>query len=252
MTLRPTVGVPTQTLEAIPDEVPRAWVMSQRYIKTLTAAGAVPWVVPLLDDPEALRAIYDQLDGVFLPGGVDIDPATYGEPRHPLCGRSDPDRDATELQLVRWAMEERKPALAVCRGIQVINVAAGGTLYQDIAHEYPDAIKHDYCPFQGRYARDLLVHSVLIDQESRLGQILGVRALKVNSMHHQGIKDPAPGLIPSAFATDGIVEGVESANGHFLVGVQWHPEELVESDPRMRRLFTVFVEAAAYRQRHRP
>lgn len=251
MTSRPIVGVSTQTLDAIPGEIPRSWVMSQRYVAALTAAGALPWIVPLLDDAQVMRGIYDQLDGIFLPGGVDIDPSAYGEPRHERCGRSDPDRDATELQFVRWALEDHKPILAVCRGIQLINVAAGGTLYQDLAHEYPDAIKHDYFPFQGRYARNLLVHSVLIDEESKLGAILGVRTLKVNSMHHQGIKDLAPGLVPSGFATDGLIEGIEASNGHFLIGVQWHPEELVEGDPRMRRLFTTFVEVArAYRQAH--
>ncbi|MCZ7570617.1 MAG: gamma-glutamyl-gamma-aminobutyrate hydrolase family protein [Ardenticatenaceae bacterium] len=249
MTSRPIAGLPTQTLDAIPGEVPRSWIMSQRYVTTLTAAGALPWVLPLLDDRETMRDIYEQLDGIFLAGGVDIDPSAYGEARHALCGRSDLDRDAIELQLVRWAFDDHKPILAVCRGIQLVNVAAGGTLYQDIANDCPGAIKHDYFPFQGRYTRDLLVHSVLIDEESKLGAILGVRTLKVNSMHHQGIKDLAPGLIPSSFATDGLIEGLEASNGHFLIGVQWHPEELAGNDPRMRRLFAAFVKAAAaYRQ----
>jgi putative glutamine amidotransferase len=241
---RPIVGVTTQTLEAIPGEVPRSWIMSQRYVTTLTAAGAVPWIIPLLDDPETLREIYERLDGLFLPGGIDIDPITYGAPRHELCGRSDPARDATEIQLVRWAMDDRKPILAVCRGIQLVNVAMGGSLYQDIAFEYPDAIKHDYFPFQGHYPRDLLVHDVFVDRESKLGELLGARTVKVNSMHHQGIKELAPNLIASAFAPDGVIEGVESINGHFVIGVQWHPEELAERDAGMRRLFTAFIEAA--------
>lgn len=248
---RPVIGFPTQTLEPIGDEIPRSWIMSQRYVSVLTAAGAVPWIIPLLkDDPETLHGIYERLDGLFLAGGVDIDPASYDERRHRLCGRTDPARDETELTLVRWAIEEQKPVLAVCRGIQLVNVAAGGTLYQDINDQHPDAIKHDYFPAAGHYRRDLLVHSINTVDDTRLRAILGVPQVKVNSMHHQGIKVLAPGLVASAYAPDGVIEAVESPNGQFLVGVQWHPEELAGSDPRMRRLFTVFVEAArTYAQR---
>lgn len=252
MSARPVVGVPTQTLAAIPGEVPLSWVMSQRYVTTLTNEGALPWVVPLLDDEETTRGIYDQLDGVFLAGGVDIDPSSYGEERHELCGLSDVHRDTTELRFVRWALEDHKPILAVCRGIQLINVAAGGSLYQDIAFELPDAIKHDYFPVQGHYTRDLLVHNILVDQESKLGELLSARSVRVNSMHHQGIKDLANGLIPTAFAPDGLIEGVEAPNGHFMIGVQWHPEELAGTDAGMRRLFGAFIEAALdYREAHR-
>jgi len=123
----PIIGITTQTLEAVPDQLPRCWIMSQRYVQVLTAAGAVPWVIPLLQGDEAtLRAIYERLDGLFLPGGVDIDPAAYDEPRTELCGRTDPARDWTELLFTRWALSDRKPVLAVCRGAQLLNVAVGG------------------------------------------------------------------------------------------------------------------------------
>lgn len=245
MSKRPVIGFPTQTLEPIGDEIPRSWIMSQRYVSVLTSVGAVPWVIPLLkDEPETLRGIYERLDGLFLAGGVDIDPSAYGAARHRLCGRTDSARDATELTLARWAIEDHTPILAVCRGIQLINVAAGGSLYQDINDEYPNSIKHDYFPTAGHYARDLLVHSISTVEETQLRKILGVPHVKVNSMHHQSIKDVAPGLVVAARAPDGVIEAIESPNGHYMVGVQWHPEELAESDPRMRRLFTSFIDAA--------
>src|SRR5215210_1919934 len=248
MTRRPVIGIPTQTLQTlggIPADFPPSWVMSQRYILTLTAAGAIPWMIPLVgNDEETLRGIYEQLDGVFLPGGADIDPDSYGENRHPLCDRTDPPRDAVELMLARWAMEDRKPLLGVCRGVQLINLAAGGTLYQDLKEQFAGSIKHDYFPFGGQFARDYLSHDVRIEERSRLGEILGVQALKVNSMHHQGIKELGAGLVASAFAPDGLIEAAETAGDSFVIGVQWHPEALAEKDERMRRLFSAFIEAA--------
>ena len=245
MAQRPIIGVPTQTLEEIPGELPRCWVMSQQYVRVLVEAGAVPWIIPLLRGDEAtLRSIYERLDGVFLPGGVDLDPAAYQEQPSSLCGRIDPDRDEVELALTRWAMEDHKPLLAVCRGIQVLNVAAGGTVHQDLATGLPGSLKHDYWPTPGGYTRDHLAHEVRLATDTRLARLLGTATIRVNSMHHQGIKRVADGLRPNAVAPDGLIEGLESPNGHFLLGVQWHPESLVDRDPAMRRLFTAFIEAA--------
>ncbi|HEV7839572.1 MAG TPA: gamma-glutamyl-gamma-aminobutyrate hydrolase family protein [Gemmatimonadaceae bacterium] len=243
--VRPVIGVTTQTLEEIPDELPRCWIMSQRYVRTLTQSGAVPWIVPLMDDPETLRAIYDRVDGIFLPGGVDIDPLSYHESRTSVCGRVDTDRDRTEIMLADWAMKDRKPILAVCRGAQLLSVAAGGTLYQDLDTEYPGAIKHDYFPKKGVSTRQDLVHSVDVVANTRLSRVLGTNTVLVNSMHHQGIKRLAPTLIANAFAPDGLIEGVESVADNFVLGVQWHPEDLADSEPKMRRLFDAFIEAAA-------
>ncbi len=246
MTDRPIIGVPTQTLEEIPGELPRCWVMSQQYVRVLVAAGAIPWIIPLIQgDLPTLRGIYDRLDGVFLPGGVDLDPSAYQE-QHEGCGRTDPARDEIELTLTRWSLEDKKPLLAVCRGIQVVNVAAGGSVHQDLATQLPGAIKHDYFPKAGQYTRDLLVHDVELTPGSRLSSLLGGGPrIPVNSMHHQGIKRLGEGLRPSAYAPDGLVEGIESPNGHFLIGVQWHPEALAERDQRMNRLFRAFISAAA-------
>lgn len=241
---RPIIAVPTQTLEEIPDELPRCWIMSQRYVRTLTASGAIPWLIPLLDDPDTLREIYDRVDGIFLPGGVDVDPLSYNEEKSDACGRVDPDRDRTEIMLADWAMKDRKPILAVCRGAQILSVAAGGTLYQDLGSEYPDAIKHDYWPKIGARTRQDLAHPVNVVANTRLNKVLGSDVVQVNSMHHQGIKQLAPTLIANAFAPDGLIEGVESNDDNFVLGVQWHPEDLADLDPNMRRLFDAFIEAA--------
>jgi putative glutamine amidotransferase len=247
-TRRPVVGIPTQTLQSlggVSAEIPPSWVMSQRYILTLTAAGAIPWLIPLVDEA-TLRGIYDGLDAVFLPGGADIDPATYGADPHPLCDRTDRDRDRVEVSLARWALEEEKPVLGVCRGMQLINVAAGGSLYQDIAEELPNAVKHDYFPFSGQsFSRDYLAHEVRVADGTRLAHLMGAGPLRVNSMHHQGVKSLGQGLLPTAVAPDGLVEAIEGDRDGYLVAVQWHPEALTDNDPRTRGIFSDFVAAAA-------
>jgi putative glutamine amidotransferase len=224
--------------------------MSQRYIRSLSTVGALPWMIPLLgDEPETMRGVYDELDGIFLPGGADIDPANYGEERHARCDKGDPARDEVELMLVRWALVDRKPVLGVCRGLQVVNLAAGGTLYQDLAEQMPGSVKHDYFPFGGRFSRDYLAHEVEVAGSSKLADIFGAGSLRVNSMHHQGIRKLGEQLVASAVAPDGLVEGIESSDNSYLVAVQWHPEVLTENCPRTRRLFESFVEASTdYRE----
>lgn len=248
MSTRPVIGIPTQTLhaiEGISSALPASWVMSQRYFHAATACGALPWMIPLIDDDlDTLRAIYDRLDGLLLPGGVDMSPATFGEATTAACGRTDPARDAVELQLTRWAIEDHKPILGLCRGLQVINVAHGGTLYQDLASQRPGAIKHDCFP-SAAYLRDHLAHDVAVADGSRLRAAFERQAFAVNSMHHQGIKNLGCGLVVSAVAPDGLAEGIESADGHFLVGVQWHPEVFESTDRHTRRLFEDFIAAAS-------
>ena len=173
-----------------------------------------------------------------------MDPANYGETRSELCGRIDPDRDAVELQLARWALADHKPILGVCRGVQVLTVAGGGTLYQDVLTQHPHAIRHDYYPYTGNYSRDLRIHDVMLAQGTRLNRILQSDQVAVNSMHHQGIKRMAPGFIPTSYAADGLIESIEAPNGQFAVGVQWHPEEFVGKDASTDRLFCAFLRAA--------
>lgn len=251
---RPIIGIPTQTLQSlggISADIPPSWVMSQRYVLTLTAAGAIPWMIPLVDN-DTLHGVFEALDGVFLPGGADIDPATYGSDPHPLCDNSDRERDRVEVALARWALEAEKPVLGVCRGMQLINVAAGGTLYRDLAEELPGAIKHDYFPFRGQnWARDHLAHDVDVTQGTRLAGLVGAGPLRVNSMHHQGVRRLGHGLVPTAVAPDGLVEALEGENGSYLVAVQWHPEALTDNDTRTKELFADFVAAAGEWRRER-
>jgi len=243
---RPTIGITTQSLQAIdgiPPALPASVVMNQRYYEAVAAAGAAPVLIPLLDDIDALRATYEACAGIMIPGGVDMDPGTYGEAPHERLGRVDPARDRVELQLTRWAIEDRKPLLGLCRGLQVINVAAGGTLYQDLDAQLDGAIRHDYFPTYG-FDRDYVSHDVAVAPASRLRSLVDIDQLPVNSMHHQGVKRLGAGLVACAHSADGLIEAVESPNGHWMVGVQWHPEVFEANDPHTRELFRGFVRAA--------
>ena len=247
-TRRPVVGIPTQTLQSlggVSSDIPPSWVMSQRYIDTLARAGALPVMIPLVDDA-TLRGIYESLDAVFLPGGADIDARTYGEDPHRKSDTTDRERDRVEVALAKWAIEESKPVLGVCRGLQLINVAVGGTLYQDLADEFPGSIKHDYFPFAGQhFSRDYLAHEVSVTEGTRLAQFVGAGALKVNSMHHQGIRELGPGLVATAEAPDGLIEALEGDDSGYLVAVQWHPEALTDNCSHSRELFADFIAAGS-------
>jgi len=244
---RPLVGVTTQTLQAIdgiPAALPASDVMNQRYYGAVADAGGAPVLVPLLDGkPEALYAAYDACDALLIPGGVDMDPSSFGEAPHEKLGRIDPPRDRVELQLARWAIADGKPLLGLCRGLQVINVALGGTLWQDLGAQCPTGLRHDYFPTHG-FARDHLAHEVSLPAGTRLRAVFGREAIPVNSMHHQGIRTLAPSLRPAAVAPDGLVEAVESEAEQFLVGVQWHPEVFDMTNEQTHALFTAFIAAA--------
>jgi putative glutamine amidotransferase len=193
-------------------------------VRALEAAGLVPVILPPLDAAHAERAL-DAVSGLVLTGGEDVAPHRYGEAPHEALGSVNEERDAWELALVASARERRLPTLAICRGIQVLNVALTGTLVQDIPSQCSAALPH--APKHGRGAR---VHDVAVDPRSRLAEILGAVELSVNSAHHQSIARAAEGLRITARAPDGIVEGAEwEGDEWWAVGVQWHPEELIET-----------------------
>ena len=210
------------------------------YTKAVRSAGARPYILPLLDPADA-DELLEGMDGLLLTGGEDVDPQLYGERAHPALGDVHAGRDALELALMKAARARRLPVLAICRGIQVANVALGGTLVQDIPAEHPGALAHD-----GDWPRDRRVHSIDADDTSRLAAALGARRLSVNSFHHQAIAQPAPDLRVVARAPDGIIEGVEwPSDDWWMLGAQWHPEELVDTtEPWDRSLFAAFVAAA--------
>jgi putative glutamine amidotransferase len=207
------------------------------YVRALEAAGLVPLVLPPLNAANAERAL-DAVSGLVLTGGEDVAPWRYGESPHRALGSVNEARDAFELALITAARDRRLPTLAICRGIQVLNVALGGTLVQDIPSQCPAALPH--ASNEGRSAR---VHDVAVDSGSRLAEALGADHLPVNSAHHQSIARVADGLRVTARAADGIIEGVEwHAADWWALGVQWHPEELIEtSEPWDRSLFAHFA-----------
>lgn len=191
------------------------------YVRAVLRAGGVPLILSPLIEPAHTASLLDALDGLVLSGGEDLDPAHYGHAPHAGLGNVDPRRDASELALFREARARGMPVLAICRGIQLVNVALGGTLWQDIPSERPAAIPHA----QGA-GRDQRTHAVELTPGSRLALALGATRCEVNSFHHQSIRDLAPDLTVSGVAPDGEVEGVESPPGQaWLLAVQWHPEE---------------------------
>lgn len=213
---------------------------NQSYVRAISRAGAAPVLIPHVTDEPRLRALYERLDGLLFSGGGDVDPAHFGERVHEKCRTIEPRRDENELMLARWAMDEGKPLLAICRGIQVLNVALGGSLYQDIQAQIPGAERHDWSP---GFPRDHRPHIVTIAPDSRLAAIVEETEMPVNSLHHQSLKSIAPGLTVTARTPDGIVEAVEGVDHPFAVAVQWHPEELAENDPRAQHIFDALVEA---------
>jgi putative glutamine amidotransferase len=232
--MRPVIGIPCQgNLRSRY----RRFCSGQSYCRAVQSAGGTPILLPLLDD-EAVRDAYLRLDGLLLAGGGDVAPRHYGEVRRAKLISVDPPRDRVELWLARQATVDDLPLFAICRGIQVLNVAMGGTLYQDIATQLPHALRHS---FPNHRPRNYLGHEVLIKSGTHLADLLGVRSLGVNSFHHQAIKGLAESLQVTATAPDGVIEAVQASDKRFVVAVQWHPEELIEDDPGMRRLFEAFV-----------
>ena len=219
--------------------------VTEAYVESVAKAGGIPVILPLQVSGADFDVLRPLLDGLLLPGGGDVDPALYGAPEHPEVGGVDTDRDALEIALVRDATQHQLPFLGICRGLQVINVALGGTLYEDIADQRPGSLKHDYHR-GGGYPRNRLSHPVHLDESSRVAQMLGTSDVEVNSMHHQAVCDLAPGLVPTGYAPDGVIEALElpTSTHPFGVAVQWHPEWLQEHEP-MRALFRAFIQAAS-------
>ncbi len=211
------------------------------YLSGLLESGAVPIVLPATSDPEHIARLVKACDGFLIPGGQDIDPARYGERRAPHTHRSATARDAMEQALVKAAVAADKPILGICRGMQSINVALGGTLHQDIRADAPkEALQHvQKRPF------DLPAHMVDVVEGTKLADIVGAPRLGVNTIHHQGIGELGEGLIVSAVSPDdGVIEGIERPDKLFVIGVQWHPEHMWRTRPHSKRLFRAFVEAA--------
>jgi putative glutamine amidotransferase len=229
---------------------PEGWLYDVCYranSKAIEHAGGLPVLIPASMSSETLRGIYERVDAVLLPGGGDVDPARYtSETQHSTVGGIDAKRDNAELLMTQWAVEEDRPVFGICRGIQVMNVALGGTLIQDIPSATHTQLTHDTPHTE---PRSTLLHEVEIESNSKLASILGTTHIPVNSLHHQAIATPSPAIRITAHAPDGIPEAMELPGKTFAMAVQWHPEDLVNNDERMQKLFDAFVAAARDRMR---
>lgn len=213
--------------------------LGQAYVTAVQRAGGIPMVIPVGIEESALTTLLSRLDGILFSGGGDIDPLLFNSAPHPKVYGISPERDTMEITLVKTALQMDIPLLAICRGIQVLNVALGGELYTHIQDQVEHSLKHDWFP---KFPRDKLAHTVSLKCESQLDHIYGADEIRVNSLHHQGISRVGEGLIPTAFAPDGLVEGLEVKGGSFALGVQWHPECLPD-DPGSQKLFRAFIQA---------
>ncbi|MFN8571854.1 MAG: gamma-glutamyl-gamma-aminobutyrate hydrolase family protein [Gemmatimonadaceae bacterium] len=235
--MRPLVAISAST--RVTDGAERVR-LNQAYVDAIERAGLLPIIIPPLNDPSDVHQVLAAVSGLVLSGGEDVDPLHYGEDRHPATGDPHPERDACELELARWARDHSLPTLAICRGVQLLNVSLGGTLIQDIPSLISNAESHEAS--QQRAAR---THAVHVEPDSHLAEALGTTDLRVNSIHHQALDRVAAGLRVTARAADGVIEGVEwSDNNWWALGVQWHPEELTDtSEAWDRRLFAAFAAA---------
>jgi putative glutamine amidotransferase len=217
--------------------------IGEQYLRAVEAGGGIPLLMHLTRDAAVLQAHYHRCDGLLFAGGGDVDPAIFGHAPHPKLGMIESLRDEIELALARQAINDAKPVLGICRGIQLLNVALGGTLYQDIPSELPEASDH-YASAK-EIGRAHLAHSITLEPESWLAARLGTHALPVNTFHHQALREVAPGLQVTGRAPDGVIEAIEGTGLGFVIGVQCHPEDLWESaDTRWAHLFAGFVDAA--------
>ncbi|HVA91470.1 MAG TPA: gamma-glutamyl-gamma-aminobutyrate hydrolase family protein [Chloroflexota bacterium] len=238
--MRPLIGVTTSMISAQESGTMDRFTVAGVYCRAVLAAGGSPVLIPGLGDAEAVQAVFPHLDGVLFTGGPDIDPARYGQELHPACERIDDARDVTELVLATLVRQSQIPVLGICRGIQLINVAWGGTLVQDLAAQRPGTEDHRFSiPEPPRIA-----HTLTLLGDSTIARALGATSIPANSLHHQAVDRPGTGLVVTAHAADGTAEAIELPGNRFVVGVQCHPEHLYQQDRRWLGLFAALVEAA--------
>lgn len=211
--------------------------IARDYTKAIEAAGGIPVIIPIMEDCHSLDEILKRLEGLVLTGGKDIAPEFYGEQQKYPLSNIDPIRDEQEIELIKMIISGRHlPVFGICRGMQLINVAAGGTLYQDVGMQNPQAHPHS---LRG-YPRDYPTHSVTVKEDAWIASSLKGKT-RVNSFHHQAVKEVAQDFKVSAISEDGIIEGMEYAGSRLIVAVQWHPEMMFESHLEQLGLFRKFI-----------
>lgn len=228
-TFRPSIGITTRRAN---DE--GRYELSATYVLAVRAAGGFPVLLPPGEiDPEEC---FEFLDGIVMTGGPDVDPKLYGGKDHPQLYGVDAERDACEIALARAIVEHDKPALCICRGMQVLNVALGGTLVEHVPDEFGNDVVH-------RGDEEYSHHDVTIQPGSRLAKIVGATKMSTPSWHHQAVRAPAKGFLAAAKSSDGVIEAIEHPDHPLLVAVQWHPEHTAAKDARQRALFENLIAA---------
>lgn len=210
------------------DDERESYWMLPGYMKLIEQCGGLPMMLPMTDDEKMLDQALGLCDGLLLTGGHDVSPTLYGQEPLAVCGKPCVMRDRMESYLLRLVLEKDMPVLGICRGIQLMNVCLGGTLYQDIPSQHPSDVNHQMTP-----PYDRIVHSVEIQAGTILAGILGVGKYEVNSYHHQAVCRLSPYVTPSAVSEDGLVEAIEIKEKRFALGVQWHPE-FIQDDGAMK------------------
>ncbi len=211
--------------------------LNVNYVHSVIRSGATPVLIPCVTDPEAACAALKACDALVLTGGGDIDSLLYGQEPHPQCAQQDPVRDACEIALFHAARQRGIPIFGICRGIQLVNVAMGGDLIQDIPSQIRQPVRHS-----SGALTPVLLHSITMEPGSLVEQLMGVDSRAVNSWHHQSVGRVADGLRVTARAADGVIEALEAADGSPLLAVQWHPEEMAHTHPPFQRLFDWLVQ----------
>jgi putative glutamine amidotransferase len=252
--LAPVIGITATLREDVDCVVERPLGRFVRadfdYVEGVAAAGGAPVVLPPVVGPRATEALLDGLDGLLLSGGSDLDPGYYGEEPIPELGVPIPERDAFEMALLEHALRRQIPIFGICRGMQVLNVALGGTLYQDLPSQMDHMVLLGHRQDTPKWQP---THEVEVDGGSKVAKIIGTDELKVNSYHHQGVKDLASGLVAVAYSPDGVIEAVESGDlsKRWMIGVQWHAEAMRDAGSEHQKLFEAHVCAAErYALRH--
>jgi putative glutamine amidotransferase len=238
----PVIGI-TVYQKKIPNESSTWFALPEHYTKAVEQAGGLPILVPTGLDEQRLGLLFNTLDGILLSGGGDVHPERYGALSSAVLIDVDEQRDQTELTLSEWAVDRGKPLLAICRGLQVLNVALGGTLVQDIPSQLSGAIVHKLADSDGEKLR----HEVYIRDGTRLRLLIGKPTIETNSSHHQAILEPADRLTIAATTEDDIVEAVELSDHPFVLGVQWHPERLPAA-PESQAIFKALIDVAVEEQ----
>ena len=210
------------------------------FIYSISKLGGIPLLLPKVEKEDVIMGQLEHIDALFLTGGSDIDPSTYDENPHPKLEKVEAGRDKYELELIHLAMEKNIPILGVCRGSQLLNSVAGGTMYQDLDSEYDDTLIQHRQPS----ARDFLNHKIEVMEGTKLHDIVGTTEMSVNSFHHQANHEIGPSFEVSAVAPDGVIEAIESKEHDFVMGLQFHPEDAFEFDESSRKIMEAFINAA--------